>query len=161
VGDENDNRGKGSFTLIDLFAVITIICALLAFGSIKAMRDREAARKRELGGCCNKQATDGSYLYADENWRQFNVTRNIRHCFGRGPRDDGAGTDPAIGVGFGSYHSAGVQFARADGSVTRLHRDTDLQVRVYLGLADKDDLTPEFDPAAIKTRLEAEPLNPK
>ena len=64
-------------------------------------------------------------------------------------------------IGFGSYHSAGVQFVRADGSVTRLHRDTDLQIRVYLGMADKDDLIPEFDPAAIRTRLEAEPLNPK
>jgi hypothetical protein len=50
VGDENDNRGKGSFTLIDLFAMITIICALLAFGSIKAMRDREAARWSECSG---------------------------------------------------------------------------------------------------------------
>lgn len=115
-------------------------------------------RKRELGACCNKQATDGSYLYADDNWRQFNVARNIRHRFGRGPRDDGAGTDPANGVGFGSYHSAGVQFVRADGSLTRLHRDTDLQIRVYLGLANKDDLTPEFDATAIKKRLEAEQL---
>ncbi|PHR86148.1 MAG: hypothetical protein COA78_38265, partial [Blastopirellula sp.] len=77
---------------------------------------------KQMGKCCDthtsgtdyRRGTDGSYLYNAGGWREYLVTRNIRHRFGRGPNDD-ANAD--VQVGFGSNHPGIVQFLVADGSV--------------------------------------------
>ncbi|PHR98338.1 MAG: hypothetical protein COA78_26255 [Blastopirellula sp.] len=79
----------------------------------------------DLGKFSNTEATDGSYLYNDGSWREYQVTRNIRHRFGRGPNDNGngnsiTGSNPARVIGFGSWHPGVVQFLVADGSVKSL-----------------------------------------
>ncbi|MFN3151605.1 DUF1559 domain-containing protein [Bremerella sp.] len=88
----------------------------------------------ELGRCCGgTDNADGSWLFNDGSWREYNIARNIRHRFGRGPNDTGSSTDPANAVGFGSWHPGITQFLLGDGSVTNLSVTTPELVRRQYG----------------------------
>jgi len=98
-------------------------------------------RSDEIGQCCNGNRADGPYFHSDGSWREYFTARNIHLVFGRGPNDKGGGTDPARGIGFGSWHSGNIiQFLRGDGSVTKLNSNTPRTVRIRLGHAN-DGLT--------------------
>ncbi|MGY8771117.1 MAG: DUF1559 domain-containing protein [Pirellulales bacterium] len=127
--NNNYNKQKGAFVTAD---VDNSIAANLRFKVAKSRNTFAAVtdglsntlvvgdkhiRSNEFGKCCNGNQNDGSYLFNDGGWREYSVTRNIRHRFGRGPNDKGANTDPARNVGFGSYHPGIVQFLALDGSV--------------------------------------------
>jgi hypothetical protein len=78
-------------------------------------------RVNELGDM-NNSATrqDGTYLYSDSNWREYNVARQIRLVLGKGPNDQTANNNspaPSTTYGFGSWHPGICLFAVADGSV--------------------------------------------
>ncbi|PHR86150.1 MAG: hypothetical protein COA78_38275 [Blastopirellula sp.] len=95
-------------------------------------------RARALGKCCNGNDNDGSYLFNDGGWREYSVTRNIRHRFGRGPNDDATGdgetgSGPARAIGFGSWHPGIVQFLALDGSVKNVTTTTSEWVRRQYG----------------------------
>lgn len=88
----------------------------------------------EFGRCCGgTDNADGSWLFNDGSWREYNVTRNIRHRFGRGANDTGDQTDPDREVGFGSWHPGIVQFLLGDGSVTNLSVNTPELIRRQYG----------------------------
>ncbi|PQO44771.1 DUF1559 domain-containing protein [Blastopirellula marina] len=89
---------------------------------------------KEFAQCCGgNDRADGSWLYDDYSWREYNISRNIRHRFGRGPNDTGGATDPDTEVGFGSWHPGIVQFLLGDGSVTNLAVTTPELVRRQYG----------------------------
>lgn len=88
----------------------------------------------EFGRCCGgTDNADGSWLFDDGSWREYNASRNIRHRFGRGPNDTGDQTDPDREVGFGSWHPGIVQFLLGDGSVTNLSKNTPELIRRQYG----------------------------
>lgn len=102
-------------------------------------------RSTEIGTtCCNSNNNDGSYWFTEGSWREYQVARNIHLSFGRGPNDNnnnGPDTDPARGVGFGSWHSGNViQFLRGDGSVSKLNANIPVTIKIRLGHAN-DGLT--------------------
>lgn len=102
-------------------------------------------RSTEIGtNCCGSNNNDGSYWFTEGSWREYQVARNIFLSFGRGPNDNpnnGGNTDPARGIGFGSWHSGNIiQFLRGDGSVAKLNANTPTTVKHRLGHAN-DGLT--------------------
>jgi len=77
-------------------------------------------RNNEFAQCCNGGGTggggtDGSYLFDDGSWREYQVARQIRLVLGKGPNDLAAGADGRFG--FGSWHPGICQFLVGDGSV--------------------------------------------
>jgi len=90
----------------------------------------------------NGNRQDGSYLFTDGSWREYGVSRNIRHRFGRGALDNGSGTDPARGVGFGSWHPGTIQFLAADGSVKGLPITTSEIIRRRYGHCQDGQVIP-------------------
>lgn len=90
------------------------------------------------GKCCDRfngstperNGQDGSYLFANGGWQATNLSRNIRHNFGRGPQDQRHALQQA---GFGSSHPGIVQFAVGDGSVKSLSTTTSEWVRRQYG----------------------------
>jgi prepilin-type N-terminal cleavage/methylation domain-containing protein len=110
---------------------------------------------RGFGLCCGGGPTnsDGSYMLSDNNWREYQVARNIRHRIALGPLDDGnpangfppggtglhphsggnEGGAPARGIGFGSSHPGVCNFLRGDGSVNSVDITIPEIVRRYLG----------------------------
>ena len=102
-------------------------------------------RSTEIGtDCCGSNNNDGTWMFSEGSWREYQVARNIALSFGRGPNDNhlnGSDTDPARGVGFGSWHSGNtIQFLRGDGSVSKLNANTPFNVKIRLGHAN-DGLT--------------------
>jgi len=78
-------------------------------------------RNNEFAQCCNGGGsggggTDGSYLFDDNSWREYQVAREIRLVLGKGPNDLAAGADNRFG--FGSWHPGICQFLLADGAVS-------------------------------------------
>lgn len=124
-------------------------------------------RQSELGRCCNQTDTDGSYLFSDGSWREYQVARNIRYRLGKGPQDDGVkmgsggyeadgvaagsrvmsgaeGGAAARGIGFGSWHPGTCNFLRADGSVASVNTNISQSIRRFLGQPDDGNPLPEF-----------------
>lgn len=117
-----------------------------------------------LGRCCGggHRNNDGSFMFTDGSWREYQVARNIRHRFARGPLDRSGpnngwlpggnggnsgvenGGDPARSLGFGSWHPGAVNFLRGDGSVTTVDPALSEQLRRYLGHASDGNPIPEF-----------------
>jgi prepilin-type N-terminal cleavage/methylation domain-containing protein len=65
----------------------------------------------------NGSRQDGTYLYSDTNWREYQVARQIRLLLGKGPNSFTGSETPSANFGFGSWHPGICQFAVADGSV--------------------------------------------
>jgi len=124
-------------------------------------------RNDEFGRCCNGSFNDGSYLMTDGSWKEYNVARNIRLRFARGPKDTGRPADGwplggyisdgvargtrtqnsrqvARSLGFGSWHPGVCQFVRADGSVTPVAVEISQSVRRFLGHAQDGNPVPQF-----------------
>ncbi len=136
-----------NFTLRHGFEAITDGTSNVLMAGEKHLHQEGQAR------CCGggHRNSDGSYLFTDGSWREYQVARNIRHRMGQGPNDRGnpaapynnppggnvgrvqTGGDPARSLGFGSWHPGGVQFVRCDGSVTSVAHTTPERVRRQLG----------------------------
>jgi len=125
-------------------------------------------RNGELGRCCDGNASDGSYLYSDGSWREFQVARSVRYRLANGPQDNGVNLGPggyeADGVaagthvppggadigssarafGFGSWHPGVCNFVRADGSVASVSTGISQSVRRFLGQPDDGNPLPPF-----------------
>jgi prepilin-type N-terminal cleavage/methylation domain-containing protein len=90
-------------------------------------------RKTEFAQCCDDKLNDGSYLFDDGSWREYQVARNISLRFGKGPSD--IANNPSDGFGFGSYHPAVCHFLRGDGSIVGIPINTSYNVLSRLGHA--------------------------
>jgi prepilin-type N-terminal cleavage/methylation domain-containing protein len=124
-------------------------------------------RVNEFGNCCSGAASDGSYLFSDGSWREYQVARNIRYRLSHGPQDDGyqlgpggyesdgiaAGTyvppgdqpgGAARAMGFGSWHPGICNFLRGDGSVTPVNVTISQSVRRWLGQPNDGNPLPQF-----------------
>jgi prepilin-type N-terminal cleavage/methylation domain-containing protein len=86
----------------------------------------------ELGQWANnKSRQDGSFMFADQTWREYQVAREIRLYMGKGPNNmvtdrlcdlpsqanPQAACGPDANFGFGSWHDGICQFLIGDGSV--------------------------------------------
>jgi prepilin-type N-terminal cleavage/methylation domain-containing protein len=124
-------------------------------------------RRTEFGNCCDGNNSDGSYLFSDGSWREYQVARNIRYRLSVGPQDNGiefgpggyeadglaAGTHvapsdqpggAARGYGFGSWHPGICNFVRADGSVSTVSVTISQSVRRWLGEVNDGNPLPQF-----------------
>jgi prepilin-type N-terminal cleavage/methylation domain-containing protein len=94
--------------------------------------------------CCDGDRVDGSVFNQTGNWREYNVTRNLRFALRPGlakPGGDGWNdpnrTTAARAAGFGSAHPGVVQFAFGDGSVRAIGYSIDIYMQWKL--ADATD----------------------
>jgi hypothetical protein len=101
-------------------------------------------RNDEFGQCCSEADADGSYLFSDGSWREYQVAANLRLRFGKGPQDNGNGADPARDVGFGSYHPGTIQFLAADGSVKGISQTVSESIRRKLGDAGDGQVIEDY-----------------
>ena len=100
-------------------------------------------RNGELGKySATQDDQDGVYWFTSKTGgRNYNVARNIGFAleydgnYKRFRRGDKPASGPHADFGFGSDHQGGVQFLRADGSVTVLGINTDLQLLRRFGHA--------------------------
>lgn len=94
--------------------------------------------------CCQADRTDGSVFVQQGGWREYNAARSLRHPvrtkvepYNAGTCGTTAGNRASENVGFGSWHTAVVQFVLADGSVRAISENIDLYTQWRLaGRAD-------------------------
>jgi prepilin-type processing-associated H-X9-DG protein len=87
-------------------------------------------RADSLNLCCDGSWQDGSYLFDDGNWDEYNIGRSARHAIGRGPTQGNMRADNTIG--FGSWHSGTFNMLKGDGSVAGVTFTQNYMTRVYL-----------------------------
>lgn len=110
-------------------------------------------RKGELGKySASQDDQDGVYTFTSKTGgRNYNVARNLGLPLVDGLDDkrfvrrQSPAKGPHANFGFGSPHSSGVQFLRADGSVTILNPNMDEQIKRRLGHT-QDGLETELSP---------------
>jgi hypothetical protein len=91
----------------------------------------KAMLQREVNRCCEGAATDGSYLFDDNSWREYTIGRSARYALGKGPNDP-IGSNYDNTVGFGSWHSGVWNVLRGDGSVSGVTFTQNFMTRVFL-----------------------------
>jgi prepilin-type N-terminal cleavage/methylation domain-containing protein len=98
-------------------------------------------RITELKSCCGGGNTDGSYLFDDGSWREYQVSRSLFRKIATGPHDQGPTSPPfgatqqnaARGFGFGSWHPGICQFVACDGAVAAVADVVSKDVQRALG----------------------------
>jgi prepilin-type N-terminal cleavage/methylation domain-containing protein len=116
----------------DTFARITDGTANTLIVGEKHIRNGEQGKYED-----DQNKLDGVWMYDEDGWRRYSVTRNMRFPIANGPNDKrfavGTGKSPFLDYSFGSWHSAGtVNFLRGDGSVHSVAPNTDAKIMCKL-----------------------------